>query len=163
VIITTAYSDYALDGFELDVVDYLLKPFAFERFLKATNKAFKLSEYTGQSNKEQSQFSVVQDRLVINIDKTLHKLLIRDIKYIASDKDYVCFYTDQRKFVFIDSLKNWQEKLIDKGFVRVHKSFLVNLNRITKVAGNTVRIEEVELPIGRSYRTDFITKFTVNS
>jgi DNA-binding LytR/AlgR family response regulator len=159
VIITTAYSNYALDGFELNVVDYLLKPFAFDRFLKATNKAFKLLEPKMVVNNAFHSLAIEEDSIVINMDKTLHKLLVKDIKYVASDKDYVCFFTDHRKFVFIGSLKNWQVKLKNKGFVRVHKSFLVNLKRITKVVGNTIKLEDVEIPIGRSYRNDFLAAF----
>ncbi len=158
VIVTTAYSEYALESFELDVVDYLLKPFSFERFVKATNKAFKLkgveeitSDIAGQeSNSEQ---------IIVNVDKVLYQLNLSDICYIASDKDYVCIYTPQRKYVFLDSLRNWEEKLKDKGFCRVHKSYLVNLEHIDKVEGNTICLDLKELPIGRSYRSRFMTAF----
>lgn len=158
VIVTTAYSEYALESFELDVVDYLLKPFSFERFVKATNKAFMLKE-AGKSTSN----SIVQDsgseQVIVNVDKVLYQLSLSDICYIASDKDYVCIYTSQRKYVFLDSLRNWEEKLSDKGFCRVHKSYLVNLGHIAKVEGNTICLSKEELPIGRSYRSRFMAAF----
>lgn len=159
VIVTTAYSEYALESFELDVVDYLLKPFSFERFVKATNKAFKLNRTEEFTSSRQVQASS-NEQIIINVDKVLYQLNISDICYIASDKDYVCFYTLQRKYVFLDSLKNWEEKLKDKGFCRIHKSYLVNLGHIAKVEGNTVCFDALELPIGRSYRQQFMSSFT---
>lgn len=158
VIVTTAYSEYALESYELDVVDYLLKPFSFERFVKATNKAFKLKGAEGNTLGMFSQESG-NEQIIVNVDKVLYQLNLSDICYIASDKDYVCIYTPQRKYVFLDSLKNWEEKLKDKGFCRVHKSYLVNLEHIDKVEGNTICLDLDELPIGRSYRSRFMAAF----
>ncbi len=158
VIVTTAYSEYALESYELDVVDYLLKPFSFERFVKATNKAFKLSDAAKNTSIEEVQISV-NEQIIVNVDKVLYQLNMQDICYIASDKDYVCIYTLQRKYVFLDSLKNWEEKLKDKGFCRVHKSYLVNLGHISKVEGNMICLDGHELPIGRSYRNQFMSFF----
>lgn len=158
VIITTAYSEFALESFELDVVDYLLKPFTFERFLKATNKAFKISQihkFEAQNEKEQTT-----NHIIINVDKTLHKLRLEDVFYVASDKDYVSFFTAKRKYMFVGRLKDWESKLNNKGFVRVHKSYLINTGHIIKVAGNTIKLAEQDLPIGRKYRSDFLAEFT---
>lgn len=158
VIVTTAYSQYALESFELDVVDYLLKPFSFERFVKATNKAFKLKGAEENTLHNMPQ-EVNSEQVIVNVDKVLYRLNLSDICYVASDKDYVCIYTAQRKYVFLDSLKNWEEKLKDKGFCRVHKSYLVNLGHIAKVEGNTICLDKLELPIGRSYRSRFMAAF----
>lgn len=158
VIITTAYSEYALESFELDVVDYLLKPFSFERFVKATNKAFKLVK-TESSIENGSIKTPSNEQIIINVDKVLYQLNIADIYYVASDKDYICFYTLQRKYVLLGSLRSWVEKLMDKGFCRIHKSYLINLDHILKVEGNTVSLDTIELPIGRSYRSDFLSSF----
>ncbi|MCE7995430.1 MAG: response regulator transcription factor [Roseivirga sp.] len=158
VVVTTAYSEYALESFELDVVDYLLKPFSFERFVKATNKAFKLKGAEENTSHAISQ-EVNSEQVIVNVDKVLYKLNLSDICYVASDKDYVCIYTAQRKYVFLDSLKNWEEKLKDKGFCRIHKSYLVNLGHIAKVEGNTICLDKLELPIGRSYRSRFMAAF----
>lgn len=158
VIITTAYSEYALESFELDVVDYLLKPFSFERFVKATNKAFKLDK--AESSMASESFKTPSnEQIIINVDKVLYQLNIADVYYVASDKDYVCFYARQRKYVLLGSLKNWIEKLKDKGFCQIHKSYLINLNHIVKVEGNTVNLDTLQLPIGRSYRSQFLLSF----
>lgn len=158
VIITTAYSEYALESFELDVVDYLLKPFSFERFVKATNKAFKLGK--AEPSLESERFkNPSNQQVIINVDKVLYQLNIADVYYVASDKDYVCFYTLQRKYVLLGSLSSWMEKLKDKGFCRIHKSYLVNLDHILTIKGNTVGLDMIELPIGRSYRSQFLLSF----
>ncbi len=158
VIVTTAYSEYALESFELDVVDYLLKPFSFERFVKATNKAFKLKGADEVTSSTVTQ-EAISEQVIVNVDKVLYQLNLSDICYIASDRDYVCIYTPQRKYVFLDSLRNWEEKLKDKGFCRVHKSYLVNMGHIDKVEGNTICLDKEELPIGRSYRSRFMAAF----
>ena len=158
VIITTAYSEYALEGFELDVVDYLLKPFAFERFVKATSKAMML--YAGTTNQAIDTIQEsVNEKVIVNVDKVLYQLPLKDICYISSDRDYVKFHTPERKYMFIDSLRNWEEKLMGKGFQRIHKSHLVNLAHIDKVEGNMVHVSEAVLPIGRSYRSAFMEVF----
>jgi len=158
VIITTAYSEYALEGFELDVVDYLLKPFPFERFVKATSKAMKLHSSESKESPTESEVPV-NEQIIVNVDKVLYQLMTQDICYISSDRDYVCIYTAERKYMFIDSLKNWEQKLMNKGFQRIHKSHLVNLSHIIKVEGNMVQIGEERLPIGRSYRSAFLDVF----
>lgn len=158
VILTTAYSEYALEGFELDVVDYLLKPFSFERFVKATNKAFRLFNSESKTSGEAVK-NTVNEQIIINVDKVLHKLSVTEIIYIASDKDYVCFHTPKRKYMFLGSLKNWADKLRVSGFCRVHKSYVVNLSHIAKVEGNTIHLPGTELPIGRSYRGEFMEAF----
>ena len=160
VIITTAYSEYALEGFELDVVDYLLKPFSFERFLKSVHKAIRLNQQTEAVSFSAESQSVVNKQIIINVDKVLHQLKPAEILYIKSDKDYVCFHTTTRKFMFIDSLKSWEEKLSDVGFARIHKSYLVNLEHVERVEGNMVHVQEEQLPIGRSYRSQFLSAFS---
>lgn len=158
VIITTAYSEYALESFELDVVDYLLKPFPFERFVKATNKAFKLfdANKVGRSNEVQE---VASEQVILNVDKVLYQVPLDKIQYIASDRDYVCIHTAERKYVFLDSLRNWEKRLAGSGFTRIHKSYVVNMTHITKIEGNRAFLSITELPIGRSYRSAFMEVF----
>lgn len=144
IIITTAYPTYAVDSFELEtIVDYLVKPFSLDRFLKAISKAEKYHT-TGNSTKE--------EYIYLNIDKALHKVKIDDILYIESDRNYVTFITPKKKFLIIDSLKNWCEKLEKHHFIQNHKSFLVNLNKIDKITGNTIQINDVTIPIGRTFK-----------
>ncbi len=157
-IITTAYPEYAIEGFNLDVVDYLLKPFSFSRFIKATNKALKLKSapsnetITGQPE-EEAGF------LILNIDKTFHKVRIGSIHSISSEKDYVRIITDQKEYVMVGSLKSWEERLSGLGFSRVHKSHLVNIEHVERVSGNQIKIENRVLPIGRVYRSSFLESF----
>ncbi|OSY88931.1 transcriptional regulator [Tenacibaculum holothuriorum] len=149
IIITTAYPDYALDSFELDtIVDYLVKPFSLERFLKAISKAEK--RYQSESNYSNSE------TIFLNIDKALHKVKIEDILYIESDRNYLTFVTEKQKLSVIDSLKNWTESLSKHQFIQVHKSYLINLKKVDKVIGNILYIKEQKIPIGRTYKSNFI-------
>ena len=157
VIITTAYSEYALESFELDVTDYLLKPFSFERFLKATNKALRASREVVAQHVDSVNAKI--EHVVINVDKTLHKIKLDELTYISSDKDYVVFHTINSNYMFIDSLKNWEEKLDVQHFKRVHKSFVVNLDFVNKLEGNTIHIHNQSLPLGRKYREGFLAQF----
>lgn len=147
IIITTAYPDFAVSSFELEtIVDYLVKPFSFDRFLKAMAKA----ETFVQRQELPSKHSVL-----INIDKTVHKIQLDTIQYIASDRNYVTLFTTEKKLTFTDSLKNWKESLPLSQFVQIHKSYIVNLQWIQKYTGTTVFIENTKLPIGRTYKAIF--------
>jgi len=148
IIITTAYPDYALDSFELDtIVDYLVKPFSFDRFLKAIHKI-------------QNQHSVKNkgDSIYLNVDKTLHRILVNDILYIESDRNYITVFTKNQKFSTIDTLKTWKEKLEKTTFLQVHKSYIINLKKIDKISGNEVFIDKKRIPIGRTYKQVFLNK-----
>lgn len=148
VIITTAYPDYALEGFELDVVDYLLKPFSFERFHKAVLKVI--------SQKTETK-SV--DFVFIKSDKEFYKVELSDILFLKSDDNYVKIITEQKQYMPSGTLHNWEEQLSDQ-FIRVHKSYLINLAKVEKVAGNRVYIADHEVPIGRAYREALIKRIS---
>lgn len=148
VIITTAYPDYALEGFELDVVDYLLKPFSFERFHKAVLKAL------SQPN-EAKTF----DYVFIKSDKEFYKVEVADILFLKSDDNYVKIITSDKQHMQSGSLQSWREQLPD-GFIRVHKSYMVNLSKVDKVAGNRVYINPHEIPIGRAYREALLKRIS---
>ncbi len=165
VIITTAYPEYAIEGYNLDVLDYLLKPFAFSRFVKATNKALKLSKVNSLSMNTPISFDDKGDdkSIILNIDKTLHRIQKSNILFISSDKDYVEVQTRERKFVLVGSLRSWEEKLDYVCFSRVHKSHIVNLDYVIKVSGNQVSVGDQLLPIGRTYKAQFMEKFMKSS
>ncbi len=151
IIITTAYPDYALDSFELEtIIDYLVKPFSFDRFLKSIRKVEKTR--TNITTK-------ILDHTFLNIDKTLYKLFFKDILYIESDRNYVVFVTIDKKHVLIDTLKNWNSKLPEY-FLQSHKSYIVNLNHVEKISGNEVYIYKKRIPIGRTFKSDFLKNFT---
>jgi DNA-binding LytR/AlgR family response regulator len=151
IIITTAYPDYALDSFELaTIVDYLVKPFSFDRFLKAVLKIKNQVKYIEKDD----------NTIFLNVDKTLHKVILEDILYIESDRNYITFFTEKKKFSIIDSLKMWKDKLDQDSFLQIHKSYLINLKKIEKISGNEVFILNKRLPIGRVYKKDLLNKIS---
>ncbi len=154
VIITTAYREYALEGFELDAVDYLLKPITFERFLKAINKFYQISQEemqvlvgspTGEKAVEEAYIYVKENKRVV-------KVLLSEIKYIEGLSEYVQIFTDKRKIVTKTSMSQMEEKLPPENFLRIHKSFIVSITKIEAFTANTVEVPGKELPIGRSYK-----------
>lgn len=154
VIFTTAFSEYAVEGFNLNAVDYLLKPFTRERFTQALNKAHEFIRYSRQSNSPES------DYLFIRADYNLYKILIADIEYIEGLDDYVKIYLRQQKPVVARmTLKNLLEKLEGKDFLRVHRSYIVPLSRIRQVRNKVISIGTKEIAIGSSYEEAFFEKF----
>ncbi|MEO1655436.1 MAG: LytTR family DNA-binding domain-containing protein, partial [Bacteroidota bacterium] len=144
VIITSAYPDYALDGFELDVLDYLLKPFSFERFLKAVNK------YPVPSpgiSKPKNPAEGIAEHIFIKNGKSFQRVLLDEILYFESDADFVKIYIPEKFYMELQSLKHYASILPDH-FLRIHKSYLVNLRKVEAVEGNQVVIEKKKLPVG---------------
>ena len=146
VIITPAYPEYALEGFELDVTDYLLKPFSFERFHKAVMKV-----------KDQQVAKTSPEFVFIKSDKEFFKVELKEIRYLKADDNYVKIITSEKTHIQAGSLQSWEEQLADD-FVRVHKSYLINLSKVNKVSGNRVFINGEEIPIGRAYREGLLKR-----
>jgi DNA-binding LytR/AlgR family response regulator len=154
IIVTTAYPDYAVSSFELDtIVDYLVKPFSFDRFLKATSKVEK------QLNTETS---IEKEIIYINVDKTIHKLYVEDILYLESDRNYVTFFNIDKKLTVIDSLKKWKDTLNEYRFVQIHKSYIINIKKIRKFTGTSLFINNEKLPIGRTYKKTLLANLKTN-
>ncbi len=145
VILTTAYSEYALEGYELDVVDYLLKPFSFERFLKAVQKVD--IPASGEAS------------IIVKADGKTYRIDKNDILFAESLGDYVKLHTASNTLTFNKTLKSFLEELADNTFLRVHKSFLVSLSRIDFVEGNMIHIGTSEIPIGASHKEEFQNRF----
>jgi len=157
IVMTTAYPDYAVSSFELDtIIDYLVKPFSFDRFLKAVNK-------TKNSIKrlENATVELNSEVIFLNVDKTHHKIVLSDILYLESDRNYITVVTKTQKLSYIDSLKNWIEKLPQDQFVQVHKSFIINGKCVDKIAGNEVYIGSNRIPIGRTYKQDLLKQLKI--
>ena len=144
VIFTTAYSEYALEGFELSALDYLLKPISFERFLSAVNKA-KPNKEVYTKDKDSA------DSITIKSGYDLHKLKYEDILYIESDSEYVNFYLGDKKFMSLQSLKKLIELLPTDQFMRVHRSFIVNRKKVTSLKGRDIYIGNKEIPVSAQY------------
>ena len=151
VIITTAFPDYAGDAFELEIVDYLLKPFSLERFLKAVNKAEEFIRL-----KRATPIAPDKDHLFIYADKAFYRVEKDDILYVKSEGDYIRVHTPKNRWLLNDTLKNWTEKLEGYGFVRIHQSYLVSINKVDKVQGNRLFIGDTELPISRLQKSALI-------
>jgi DNA-binding LytR/AlgR family response regulator len=153
VIITTAYRDYAIEGFELDVVDYLLKPITFERFLKSVNKYFQVSGKEDALQEEPSANSPQGEaHIYVKENKRMVKIHLHDILYIEGLSEYVRIYTNSKKIVTKTSMTNMEEKLPVNEFLRIHKSYIVSLPKIDAFTSVSIEIEGKELPVGRSYK-----------
>lgn len=146
VIFTTAYPEYAIEGFEVDAIDYLVKPFPYERFLKAVNKAIEKINLCQLKNTANTGF------LLLKSDKKVYKVNCDDIFYLQSFGDYVKVYTSEKCIVVHEKFKNMEEQLPGNKFMRVHKSYIIALDKIRYIEGNQVKIEDELIPIGLSYR-----------
>jgi DNA-binding LytR/AlgR family response regulator len=143
VIFTTAFREYALEGFELNVVDYLLKPINFTRFLKAVEKFLEIANKGNESTEPNYTF--------VQSNKKNIKIVLEDVLYIESMKEYVRIHFKDRKVVFKGGITAFEQKL-NHHFLRVHRSYIVNTNKITAYTKNDVEIGEIEIPIGNSYK-----------
>lgn len=153
VIITTAYREYALEGFELDVVDYLLKPITFERFLKAVNKYYQTIQDDVQLNAGPGNDKLAEEAYIyVKENKKIVKVYLSEIKYIEGLSEYVQIFTDKRKIITKTSMAQMEEKLPTECFLRIHKSYIVAIGKIEAFTANTIEIHGKELPIGRSYK-----------
>lgn len=149
IIFTTAYSEFALDGFDLNAVDYLLKPFSFERFLKAVEKASRLH----QSESSDATYISVKS------DGKLYRITFDEIQYAESNGDYITLHTDNHKITFYATLKDFCEQLPEHLFCRIHRTYVVAIKRINFVEGNLVQLGDYKLPIGKSYKENFMNKY----
>lgn len=156
VILTTAFSDYALESYNYDVVDYLLKPFSFERFVQAVSKVpAPKPEQSGQDSMPDNSASM--DILFIKSGYEHIKIDVADIRYIQSDADYTEIFSVERKYLSNEPLRYWEENLNPKRFVRIHKSYIINTSKIEKIVGNQVRLDkDTNLPIGRAFKENFM-------
>ncbi len=155
VIFTTAYKEFALDGYELDVIDYMLKPISFERFLQGSNKALEqIKLIKAAKNKEISS----KDFINLKSNHKVYKVKYNDIYYIEGLKEYVTFYTKDKKIVVLESLKKLEKTLPQELFLRIHKSYIANIQMIDSMYGNQLEVNGNYLPIGKIYLDKVKTK-----
>ncbi len=157
VIVTTAYKEFALDGYELDIADYLLKPFSFERFLKAVNKAIgdKPQAATSDSKIENASPSqVASKRFFVKGDKKYHQVDSEDILFIEAYGNYTKVFLKEEMIISHEKISYYESLLDNQYFMRVHKSFLVALDKIKLIEGNRISINEHEIPIGQTYKSE---------
>jgi len=155
VIFTTAYEKYAMEGYELEVMDYLLKPVSFERFLKSANKIY---DYF----KQQQQGAVAEDYFFVKADNKLEKISIADILFIEAMENYIAIYIKDRKIITHLTLKMIQERLPVADFVQPHKSYLVAINKIDSIEGNVLHLAQFQVPVSKYQKEDLLTKVLNN-
>ncbi|MFI5154300.1 MAG: LytR/AlgR family response regulator transcription factor [Chitinophagales bacterium] len=158
VILTTAYPQYALEGFELNVVDYLLKPFSFERFWKAVVKAKSQLESRNQTQ----ETSVENSYFFIKADNKLVRIHFDDILFVEALQNYVAVHTSDKKLISYLTFKSVEEYLPPDRFLKIHKSFIVSLSKIDSIEGNELRIGSHFLPISRSSKEEVLEKILSN-
>ncbi|RKD91530.1 LytR/AlgR family response regulator transcription factor [Mangrovibacterium diazotrophicum] len=151
VIFTTAYRDYAIDAFELDVVDYLLKPISLVRFSKAVNRFYqRMNESTPSQPAPATEINT--DYIFLKVDKKYQKVLLTDVLYIESFGDYLIVHCEGNRFTIKDRISQMEEQLPSEQFLRVHRGFIVSLGKITALLPGLIEIGSHRVPIGRSYR-----------
>ncbi|OKS84886.1 LytR/AlgR family response regulator transcription factor [Mucilaginibacter polytrichastri] len=154
IIFTTAYNQFALDGYKVDALDYLLKPFNYEEFLKAAQKALKYQEMIAKAEPEPKQ---EEDYLFLKVEYQLVRVALSDILYIEGLKDYVKVWLKSapKPLLSLTSLKALEEKLPSRRFMRVHRSFIVSLDQINSVTRNTLQIGSINISVGEQYKDAF--------
>lgn len=149
VIFTTAYEKYAIQGYELDVLDYLLKPISFERFLKSANKAF---DYFSASIKQDKTY------LFVKTDNKLEKINFSDILFAEAMENYVAIYSADKKLIIHSTLKSLFESLPTADFIQPHKSYIVNMNCIKSIEGNILNIDKYQVPVSKYLKEEVMKK-----
>lgn len=161
VIITTAYPQYAVDAYELDVIDYLVKPIKDDRFYKAVDRARSVVSYWKKKN-EATPAVVEDDEIFIKSDRKFIKLSLRDITYIKGLKDYVVVHTVDNKYITAMNIKTIFSHLPHSIFARVSKSYLINTERISSIENDVILLADQHIPIGNIYREPFLNSFVKN-
>lgn len=163
VIFTTAYAEYAVESYELQVFEYLLKPIKFSRFVQAVNKAkdfylLKDNQLPKVSQESQIQ-SFKKNYLTVKADYKIYKLNFDELVYIEGMREYVTFHMTSKKVVALASLRSLEENLPADQFVRIHKSYIVSINKIDALEGNQIEIGSIQLPVGKSFKENIMKIF----
>lgn len=159
VIFTTAYRDYAVEGFELGVVDFLLKPYSFDRFLRAVHKVLAL-ELRSQTDAKDSMLTRTDRFLYVRADRKMVKVMVDDIQYIESLKDYVRIFVKDQQIITKQTITALEEMLPENDFVRVHRSFIVSVKKIDSYTHHAVFLGKTELPVGPLYKQEIMKRLS---
>ena len=162
VILTTAYPQYALEGYELDVIDYLLKPIAFDRFFKAVQKAQAILQPAAvkpvalaESTPQKPQQEFLSDFIFVKTEHKIQKVYLNDILFIEGLKDYISIFTPAERIITLQNMKKMEDALPAKYFMRVHKSYIVSINKIDSIERSRIFIGDKIIPVGDTYRDEF--------
>ncbi len=154
VIFTTAYRDYAIEAFELDVVDYLLKPISLLRFSKAINRFYQRIKEVNPSSATGLNQNLEADYVFLKVDKKLHKVLFNELVYLESYGDYVLIHTEKDKITVKERISHLEEQLPKKRFLRVHRGYIISIDKVTSLLPGLVELGPHKIPIGRSYKAE---------
>jgi DNA-binding LytR/AlgR family response regulator len=153
IILTTAYREYAVDAYDLDVTDYLLKPILFERFLRSISKIYQLKQPTELISEDASRWPSYEEAYTyLKEDREMVKVFLKDILYIESLRDYVRVRTTGKQIVTYQKISYLEQKLPEGKFIRVHRSFIIALDKVSSFSNNSVKINTFDIPIGRNYK-----------
>ncbi len=159
VIFTTAFSEYALNSYEVEAIDYLIKPVSFDRFQKAVSKAQSYHKLLAADNSNNNIETITDDYFFVKANRKIFKILFKDILFIEGLKDYVVLQTATQKIITAMNIKTIHDQLPQNLFVRISKSYIINVQHITSFDNNTVFIDKNEIPIGNAYRNYFFDEF----
>lgn len=158
IIFTTAHQEHALEAFELNAIDYLLKPVSFERFEKAVNKA--IEYFSFKNNQTEEKIEVEDGHIFVKTDQKLQKISFNDIFYIEAFADYVKIWlSPEKRIVTLQTMKKMEGFLPKDRFIRIHRSFIVALDKINSVSGSEVSVLGKSLPVGKNYKDEFLKIF----
>jgi DNA-binding LytR/AlgR family response regulator len=159
IVLTTAFREYAVDAFDLDVLDYLVKPVSFERFLKTIAKYnfYMSAQQNGEGAPDDNTFETAY--MFFKVNKDMVKIFLKDILYIESIRDYLKIVTAEKSYITYQRISYMEEKLPEGRFIRIHKSYIVATAHINAFRNDTLKINNFELPVGRLYRQKFLESF----
>lgn len=157
VIITTAFSEYALESYEYEVVDYLLKPISFERFLKAVNR-LKININKENISNQTQYIENKQKHVFLKSNKVTHKIKLADISYIEGCGNYLKVVTPSKNIMIYEKMNTFEQMLTDTNFIRIHKSYIIAFDKIEQIEGNTIEILKKTIPIGRMYKKNLLDR-----
>ena len=157
VIFTTAYREYAIEGFDLQAVDYLLKPISFDRFLKAVQKYFDL-HISKETVKKEVQYLEKETSIFVRSDRKMVKVRFKEINYIESLSDYVKIFTDKETIITRETISNIESKLPSNKFLRTHRSYIVSMPKIDSFTNEFLELDKKAIPISRSYKENVLQK-----
>ena len=156
IIFTTAYKEYALNAFDLSTVDYLLKPFSLDRFMMAVDKALERMNANSSAVQTEQSAPQVAESVFIRTENKIYRVLYRDILYAEASGNYIKVICRNQTLMPLITISNFEEQLPGSMFVRIHRSYIININCITLIEGNRVFVNNIELPIGSSYKEQFL-------
>lgn len=164
VIFTTAYSEFAMESYDLEVLDYLIKPIPFERFIKAVNRYFKLNKHDYQIPEKKDQNTPYQAFIFVKSEKKMVKVFLNKILHIESLRNYVSIYLENgQEIITLNTISNIEEKLPETMFLRVHRSFIIATDKIKSFTSSIIQIEQKHIPIGRNYKSMVMDVLKQNS